>query len=93
MSKVAKSVSVTFEFPIQLNKNAHITSGWFYPEIAIKNKWYLVLYFGDTSPYVSKYDGNYWRDSEGRVMAVPMFVIPVPDAPPPRKKDKSASAD
>ena len=90
MNKAAQTVAVSFDFPIPSVKNFQAKSGWFNPEIAIKNKWYLVLYYGELTPYVVKYDGNYWRDSSDKLMPVPMFVIPVPPAPPLKKKDSSA---
>lgn len=74
-------VPVTFNFPITLNRDSESTQKWGFPENAVKSNWYIAIYFSDKTPYALRYDGTFWRDSNDRIAAVPMRIIPIP--PPP----------
>jgi len=82
----------TLDFPIKLMKPSKTSQRWSPPENAIKNSWYVTLYFSDKTPYVLKYDGKFWRTAEDKLVSVPMHIMQVPP-PPPVLKSKDDSAE
>ncbi len=91
MSEVSKpKIPMAFDFPIHLTRGSGLAQQWSFPDHATKGVWYVALYFSDKTPYVLKYDGNFWRTADDKVAAVPMHVIQIPVPPPTRKADKDS---
>ena len=45
-----------------------IGNGWTFPVGLAKNKWYLAMYFADSTPYTVIFDGFNFRDCYGKLI-------------------------
>jgi hypothetical protein len=64
-----------------------IGNGWTFPVGLVRNKWYLAMYFADSTPYTVIFDGFNFRDCYGKLIPIPSRVKPV-DVFVPQTEDK-----
>jgi hypothetical protein len=66
-------------FDVSVSKKSF--NGWKPSFYANANTWYVALYLADKTPYVMRYDGTHWRNSDYKLMAIPLYILPLPPAP------------